>query len=808
MFSFFAHWATLRSLRIVFGFLLLVVAQCSQAEEPSKREILFNRDIRPILSKNCFACHGPDRNKREGNLRLDQESGAKQKLEDHYAIVPGNPEKSSLIERISSQDEFEKMPPTDSQKELSPAEIELLREWVKEGAKYQQHWSLIPPQQPKIPQVKQASWVRNEIDLFILKKIEEANLSPSPRADKVTLLRRLSFDLTGLPPAEELAKPFLQDNSPQAYEQLVDRLLSSPHYGERMAMYWLDLVRYADTVGYHGDQNQAISPYRDYVIHAFNQNMPFDQFTLEQLAGDLLPNATIDQKIASGYNRLLQTSHEGGVQIKEYLTKYDADRIRNLGGVWMGATLGCAECHDHKFDPYTQKDFYSLVAFFADVDDLKTFKGTNTLPTKREPELTVLSPIDREKLQKVQSHVESLEQQLKEHSSSEEVIPKTMRQQLEKELQQAKAQVKHIEATKRRTMVTVSIKPRTIRLLARGDWMDESGEIQTPSVPAAMKPLAVSDRRANRRDLAEWLTSPDHPQTSRVFMNRLWYLLMGEGLSRSLGDAGSQGEWPTHPELLDDLALRFVESKWDVKKMVKLIVMSNCYQQSSLVSQEHQTHDPDNRLFTRQSRYRLPAEMIRDQSLAISGLLVRKIGGESVRPYQPAGYYRPLNFPRRTYKAHTDEKQYRRGVYMHWQRQFLHPMLKAFDAPTREECTPKRPISNTPLSALTTLNDPTFLEAARLFAVRLMKEAPETDSRIQRAFQLALSRSPDREEQQVMKTLFQESWQHYQKTPQEAKELLKVGLAPPSQDLDPSELAGWMTVARAILNLNELLTRN
>jgi hypothetical protein len=690
-------------------------------------------------------------------LRLDLEGAAKGKRDGEPVIIPGKPDDSELIRRTTSEDETERMPPPGAGKPLTRDEANLLRRWITEGAEYQPLWSFLPPRRPRMPSVRDARWPQNPIDQFVLARLEAEDLIPSPAADNVTLIRRLSLDLLGLAPAPGQVDAFVTDSEPLAYERLVDRLLASPHFGERMAMYWLDLVRYADTVGYHGDQEHPISPYRDWVIKAFNDNVPFDRFTVEQLAGDLLPDATVDQRIASGYNRLLQTSHEGGVQQKEYQKKYDADRVRNLSAVWLGATLGCAECHDHKYDPYTQRDFYSLVAFFADVDDRRTFKGTDTSPTKREPELDVPGPLD---------------------------------------------------GAIRRTMITEAVEPRTIRILARGDWMDESGETVGPAVPRFLKVLDTLDRRPDRLDLARWLVSRDHPLVARVFVNRLWYLFFGVGLSNSLDDFGAQGEPPSHPELLDWLAIEFAQSGWDVKHIIRLIVTSNSYQQSSQVTDELRRRDPQNRLFARQSSYRLPAEFIRDNALAASGLLVLQLGGAGAHPYQPAGYYKHLNFPKREYKPDTGDNQYRRGVYTHWQRQYLHPMLKAFDAPSREECTAARPVSNTPLAALALLNDPTFVEAARVLAARILHEAgPTTAARIRWAYRVVLSRFPDDAEVAALVELHAVNREAYRGDPESARKVLAAGQAESPADVDPTELATWTQVARAIFNLHEGTSR-
>ncbi len=662
----------------------------------------FNRDVRPILSNKCFACHGPDDKQRKAKLRFDIEKDAKANRDGSRTIVAGKPDESEMIARITAKEESERMPPKKTNKPLTAKEIETLHRWIAEGAKWSVQWAHMPPKKNPLPELK-SDWPANWIDRFILDRLSREKLIPSPDAARITLARRLYFDLTGLPPTPADVAAFVADQDPKAIENLVDKLLASEHYGERMAIYWLDLVRFADTVGYHGDQDHHASPYRDYVIDAFNLNIPFDRFTREQLAGDLVPDSGIDQKIASCYNRLLQTSHEGGVQAKEYLAIYAADRVRNLSSVWMGATVGCAQCHNHKFDPYTQRDFYSLAAFFADVDEDKHLHGagTDTVPTKRPPEIAVHTRREREQIAALNKRIGELDK--------EDGIAKTGAAVL-------RVKRDYLEKSKRLVMVTKSIKPRTMRVLPRGNWQDDSGEIVQPAVPAFLGQLP-GDKRATRLDLANWLTDAKTGAgglTARVFVNRLWYLFFGVGLSRTLEDFGAQGEPPVYPKLLDNLAIEFVESGWDIKHMVKRIVTSRAYRQSSVASPALREKDPDNRLYARQSSFRLPAESVRDNALAISGLLALEVGGESMKPYQPAGYYRHLNFPKRKYVSDKDAKQYRRGVYVHWQRQYLHPMLKAFDAPTREECTAQRPRSNTPLAALVLLNDPTFIECSRV----------------------------------------------------------------------------------------------
>jgi hypothetical protein len=720
-------------------------------------------------------------------LRLDVEKDAKEDRGGYHVLVPGKPDQSELVKRIIAEDESERMPPKKSGKKLTPAEVDLLKRWVAQGAKYQTHWAYTPPSRHPVPPVRDTNWPLHWPDRFILARLEKEGLRPSPEADRVTLARRLYFDLIGLPPTPEEVDSFVSDTDPRAYEKLVDRLLASEHFGERMAVYWLDLVRYADTVGYHGDQDHHASPYRDYVIDAFNRNIPFDRFTREQLAGDLLPGRGVDPVIASCYNRLLQTSHEGGVQPKEYLAIYHADRVRNVSAVWMGATVGCAQCHNHKFDPYTQKDFAALGAFFADVDEERHLRGggADTVPTKRAPEVPVFTRRERQRLWE-------LDRLIAQGGRAE---PRKERAELAK--------------NRRLVMVTRAVTPRTIRVLPRGNWLDESGPVVQPAVPEFLGKVSTDGRPANRLDLADWLTNPKAGVgglTARVFVNRLWYLLYGVGLSRSLEDFGGQGEPPVHPELLDSLAVEFA-SDWDVKRMVKLLVTSATYRQSSLESPALREKDPENRLYARQLRARLPAEMVRDTALSLAGLLVLDVGGGPAKPYQPVGYYRHLNFPRREYRADTDRDQWRRGVYTHWQRQFLHPMLKAFDAPSREECTAQRPRSNTPLAALVLLNDPTFVEAARVFAQRVMTKGGDTE-RVSYAFRQATSRSPDEVERDVLLKLLEQERVRYQADAKAAGELTRVGLAPVPKDADVNELAAWTAVCRAILNLNETMTRN
>ncbi|HEX2475701.1 MAG TPA: DUF1549 and DUF1553 domain-containing protein, partial [Lacipirellulaceae bacterium] len=646
-------------------------------------------------------------------------------------------------------------------------------------------------------------------DHFLLAKMQAKGVAPSPEADRVALVRRLFFDLTGLPPTPEEIDEFLLDNRFDAYEQLVDKLLASPAFGERMATWWFDLVRFANTVGYHGDQEHRITPYRDYVIKSFNDNLAFDQFTIEQLAGDLLPNPTMWQRVATGYNRVLQTTHEGGAQDGEYRVKYLADRVRNFSEVWLAGSMGCAECHDHKFDPYTQEDFYSLAAFFADVDWSGDYKGlaVDVTPTQRPPEMLAWTLPVYERIQKLDARIAKLEKSLAG-------VFKNGWEERRNELIELKRERLELEAQFVPTMITKAVEPREIRILPRGNWMDSSGKVVQSRTPHFLPQIEVNGRRANRLDLARWLVSRENPLAARVVVNRLWKLYFGVGLSKELIDLGTRGEAPPDQELLDWLAVEFLapasgDRGWDIKHMIRLMVTTAAYRQSSLPRSDLEVVDPENRLIARQSRFRLDAEQIRDNALAVSGLLVKRVGGEVVRPYQPAKYYSSLNFPEREYTPSSGDDQFRRAVYVHWQRQFLHPWLLAFDAPTREECTASRPISSTPAAALVLLNDPSFVEAARGLAGRILAEATGDDEqRIRWAWRQVLGRDAKSEEVGLLVRLLQNHRGQYAAEPQAAEELVTIGISPRPKEIDAVELAAWTSVSRALLNLNETITRN
>lgn len=966
------------------------LAERGAAQDQDDTRIDFNRDIRPLLSDRCFACHGPDEAVRKGELRLDEPTRVTGT--DSAVVVPGKSAESILFQRITSSDPEQVMPPADFSKHLSDAEKELFRRWIDEGAKWEIHWAYQPVVKHEPPAVPGAS---HPVDQFIRARMP-ANLRPNAEADRVALIRRLYFDLIGLPPTWHQVQSFVRDGSPTAYEKVVDELLQSPHFGERLAIYWLDVVRFADSNGYHSDEPRKIAPYRDYVIRSFNENKPFDQFVVEQLAGDLLPDPTTEQLVASGFNMLLQTTSEGGGQPKEYIAKYAADRVRNTSQIFMGSTMGCAECHNHKYDPFTAKDFYSFAAFFADIeqpaignpanfpvmtdaDKLKlaefdaAIAAQNTVLATQTPELdqaqiaweadiktklgtpltlspwqsigpfsaadfnAVLKarPVDPAKIdlsqpvgelrwqeaaQYADGQVNNFEpsdfssrylyrtvttdqpltvqlalgsddainvwlngKQVHENKSSRAVaadqdkvslnlvagenkllmkisngqggfgfyfkatradVPDDVRSVLTAdaaqrtdeqksklstyfrtvaaELQPARDRLAALqsertayEAALPRTMMTKTSAPKVVRLLNRGNWMDESGPEMTPAIPTFLGTVIPPEQadpthRANRLDLARWIVRRDNPLTARTMVNRLWKLYFAQGLATPLDDLGRQGTLPTHPKLLDWMAAEFMDRGWDVKHLIRTLVTSATYRQSSIVSEPVRQKDPYNQFYARQTRTRLDAELVRDNALAISGLLVDEVGGRSVYPYQPAGYWRHMNFPVREWPGDQGENLYRRGVYTWWQRMFLHPSMAAFDAPSREECTVDRPRSNIPQQALVLLNDPTYVEAARAFAERILIEAgpnADAETRLNWAYQQAVSRNLNDREKPVLLRVLKENIDTYSSNAAAADELLKVGTDPVPADLSKPELAAWTAVARVILNLSETITR-
>ncbi len=792
------------------------------ANNPNEEPISFNRDIRPILSENCFFCHGPDAAHQEADLRLDFFDAATRDLGDYAAIVPGNRKASESWLRII--DNVDPMPPKKSNKKLTKEEIELIGRWIDEGANYETHWSYAPVTKTDPPKdLIDSQWPDNAIDRFILARLEARGIKPSPQADKRTLLRRVTYDLTGLPPTPEQTKAFLNDPSPQAYDNYIDSLLADETFGEHMAVWWLDLVRFADTIGFHSDNPMPVWPYRNWVIDSFNNNLPFDQFTLMQLAGDkLAEEPTRQMLIASAYNRLSPQTEEGGAQPKEYRAIQNAERVSNYGEVWLGSSTACAQCHDHKFDPISQEDFYTLAAFFGDLNGAhisweKFYAG------KRPP--IVFVPQNKEQEELIKEHEATYAAFIKEHPAAIRVEdteanrhpkpPFPSDEELAPEDRKAFLAIlkQRNELTKKVPYVMTSRDldvPRTVRILPRGNWLVETGRIVQPATPAFLGgPRSTEDHRLTRLDLAQWTVSPDNPLTARVVVNRLWGRYLGTPISSNPIELGSQGSPPTHPKLLDYLAATFVENDWDLKHMIKLIVTSSTYQQSSDAREDLAVIDPNNtKLFARQSAVRLSAEAIRDKALAVSGLLKPRLGGPSVFPYQPDGHWEPLNFPRRNYPTSTGDDLYRRSLYTWVQRTFPHPAMVNFDAPSREMCTGQRMTSNTPLQALTTLNGPGFVEAARTLAANLITEQQADNERLDALFNLVLARTPRDSERQALTTLLTTHRERYTQTTEEAAKLIAVGQSPVAEDLDKAELAAWTSVCRVVLNLHEALTRN
>jgi hypothetical protein len=1054
-----------------FG-MVLTLALAADIHGQTPRAVEFNRDIRPILSDACFNCHGPDKSKRKGGLHFDTEEGARADLGGYFAIVPGKPAESALIQRVTHSAPAKRMPPPSSGPALSKDKIELLQQWIVQGAKWQTHWSFIPAERPPLPEVKFRDWPKNPIDYFVLARLEKEGLKPSPEADPITLLRRVSFDLTGLPPTPADVDEFSREcgsAKPQAvdlaYERAVDRLLKSPRYGERMAQRWLDAARYADTNGYQTDGPRTMWRWRDWVIEAYNANMPFDRFTVEQLAGDILPKPTLEQRIATGFNRNHRGNSEGGVIPEEYAVEYVVDRVDTTATVWLGLTAGCAKCHNHKYDPVSQKEFYQLFAYFNNVPERgKAIKYGNSPPyiktptreqqtklqaleadvrtaeaewAKLQPELTKaqaaweaaldrgrpvdwtltrglkahfsldampingapmsthgavqLAPgkiaqamafdglsyldagdmgnfgffdsftvgawihphngkdgaivsrmVDTDRAdgyslvledgklhvnlvkrwlddairvetearlapgrwhhvmfsydgsrvadgiriyingapQKLKVNLDDLNQSFNNKEpfrigaggarrfhgiiddvriydrvllgeevalvatteSIPEIVAAPPRQRtpgqthklrayfIEEQaaeplrdvylkLRKAREDRAAFDETIPTTMVMVEMpNPRPTHVLLRGEY-DKPGQRVFPGIPAVFGPFPKGLPN-NRLGFAQWLVRPDNPLTARVAVNRHWQMLFGAGLVRSTEDFGAQGEWPTHPDLLDWLAVEFMHpsrgmnevnpagqpAKWDIKHVLRTIVTSATYRQSSRVTKEHKQRDPDNRLLARGPRFRLPAEMIRDQALHASGLLVEQLGGPSVKPYSPPGLIKELHGTDEDEQDHGSNL-YRRSLYTYWKRTVAPPALMTFDAANRETCVVRETRTNTPLQALNLLNDVTYVEAARVMAEHVLKAAANVDERLTLAFRLATSRPPQRHELAILRTGLEEHLRHYGQDREGALKLVNRGEHPRDQKLDVRELAAYAAVCNTLLNLDEVITK-
>ncbi|MGI9429489.1 MAG: PSD1 and planctomycete cytochrome C domain-containing protein [Bythopirellula sp.] len=990
-----------------------VVVALSAKNGRAAPTVQYNRDVRPILSKNCFACHGLDEASREAGLRLDRRASAVSTLDSGAkAIVPGELGASELIARIQSRDSDLQMPPPDSNKQLTAAEVEVLTRWIDEGADYELHWSLTQPQKTPIPQIPSSDTQLAPIDAFIRARLQQEDLPPAPEANKRALIRRLSLDLIGLPPTPQEVRAFVEDGRPDSYERLVDRLLDSPHYGERMALVWLDAARYADTHGYHIDSHRVMWPWRDWVIKAYNENLSFKDFTIWQIAGDLLPDATVEQQVASGFNRNHGINYEGGAIPEEYLVEYVVDRANTTGSVWMGLTLGCARCHDHKYDPITQEEYFKFFAFFNTIDEqgLDGQRG-NAQPMLSLPNQQQQAEQDRlvAEIKRLENEINPWKKQLdsqqqaweaavreknstqsesiadshwhglppiieetiaevlatdyltgddsidvtkrvsikgkdrdwtpmtsmvdgyphtnfifersanylwrritvdtrqratisagctdalklwfngrllldqqgatpmpeRQHEFEVELLPgdnyllakvvniswecdfyfairrtherlpnavakiviqpgdkrsdddaQRIKQYFRENVVDAPAyhQLRHdllanrrkLERLKQRITTTMVMrkmaKPRKTFRLDRGQY-DSPKEEVSPVTPSILPPLPT-EGPTDRLALASWLTSPGHPLTARVAVNRLWQMLFGVGLVATSGDFGTQGEWPSHPELLDWLAVEFVESGWDVKQMLRRLVNSATYRQSSAATPAKLARDPNNRLLSRGPRFRLQAELIRDMALYTSGLLNNKIGGRSEMNYQPPGMWLELahqkdnsKFTAQQFEQATGQALYRRGLYTFWKRSVPPPNLVTFDAPNREICVVQREITNTPLQALVMLNDPTFVEAARFLAERMIREASSIEDRARLGFLLATARQPTQQELQILVDKFRWHLAEFTADLKSAEQLLRVGDAARDSTIPPAEHAAWACVASMILNLDETLTK-
>jgi uncharacterized protein DUF1553/uncharacterized protein DUF1549/cytochrome c len=744
----------------------------------------FNREIRPILSEYCYACHGPDAKARKADLRLDRKEDALRDRSGYAVIVPGKVEKSELFERIASDDPDQVMPPPNFKKRPSAKQIEHLRQWVAEGAKWDGHWSYSLPASITPPAVRDRRWPRNLIDQFVLARLESEGLRPSPEADRATLIRRVSLDLIGLPPTPEEVEAFVNDQIPGAYERLVDRLMASPHYGERQARPWLDQARYADTNGYEKDGGRSIWAYRDWVIKAFNRDPPFDQSTIEQIAGDLLPNATVDQRIATGFHRNTIINTEGGIDDEEFRVAAVVDRVNTTLQVWMGSTLACAQCHDHKYDPFTQKEYFQLFAFFNNTAD----RGGSTAP-----ELAVPTPAQAA----IRAELTRLQAQLIEATKAGKSLQSKM---IADRITALKKQESSIHPATTMVMEELS-KPRTTHVLIRGSH-NVKGEPVAPGVPSVLHPLPA-DQPPNRLGMARWLVDPHNPLVGRVIMNRAWAQLFGRGIVETSEDFGVQGEPASHPELLAWLAKELVRQSWSLKAMHRLVVTSATYRQTSKLTPDRLERDPYNRWFSRGPRFRMEAEMVRDQALAVSGLLKRTIGGPSVYPYQPDGiWFAPYSSDRWT--ESRDGNQYRRGLYTYWRRSAPYPSFMMFDAPSREFSCERRSRTNTPLQALATLNDPAFVQPAIALAGRVLAQSRGTaEKQAVYAFRLVLARNPSPVELSHLVELFRENLEHYRGDRPAAIAVTMTGPSSP----DPAELAAWTVVANVLLNLDETVTK-
>ncbi|HEV2970060.1 MAG TPA: PSD1 and planctomycete cytochrome C domain-containing protein [Pirellulales bacterium] len=793
------------------------------------REVDFIRDVRPLFEARCWKCHGEA--KHESGLSLFRKESAFAGGDGGKAFEPGKSAESRLIRYVSGLDSETVMPPEGEGERLTAEQVGLLRGWIDQGAKWpaeadtagasaSTHWAYKKPERATIPAVKNSAWPRNEIDYFVLARLEKEGLAPQSEVDRARLIRRVSLDLVGLPPTVEEVDAFLADKGPDAYEKVVDRLLASSRYGERWARPWLDLARYADTHGYEKDTRRSMWPYRDWVINALNKNMPFDQFTIEQLAGDLLPNATLEQKIATGFHRNTMINMEGGVDPEEYRVAAVIDRVNTTATVWLGTTLGCCQCHSHKYDPFKQKEYYQFMAFFNNTADT----GSNENPKvevaaegrgtrdegrgdadRRKVEPVVIAAIeenatDVKSENGAKSQSEAKNDSLVGSLASRSAAPAETNDKSAEKKPKAK---KKPEPPKLTTLVMQELpKPREQHLFVGGSFLNP-GEVVSPNVPAVLNPFPA-DQPRNRLGLAKWLVDPANPLTARVAINRIWAQYFGSGIVLTIEDFGTKGERPMHPELLDWLATDFIRRDWDLKAMHRLIVTSATYRQSSRATPELLERDPQNRLLARGPRVRLEAELVRDQALAASGLLSPKIGGPSVMPPQPDGIWSsPYSGDR--WATAAGEDRCRRGLYTFWKRTAPYPSFTSFDAPSREFCVVRRPRTNTPLQALAILNDPVYIEAAQALARRMVKEPDRADAtaRLVRGFRLCLARTPEPAESDRLLSLYNQELDRFRGDAKSAQSIGgKLDGAAPA-----AELAAWTVVANVLLNLDETLNK-
>jgi hypothetical protein len=763
---------------VAFMFATFIVSSClndnknEHLQIPEKVSFTFN--IRPILSDKCFKCHGPDASHRQARLRLDIADSAYAGLKETkgaYAIVPFKPGQSELLKRINSADLTYMMPPPDAHLGLlSESEKELFEKWIEQGAKYEKHWAFVAPVKSNLPSIRDKAWPKNEIDYFILNKLEQQGLTPNEEADKERLLKRVSLDITGLPPTIEMMDDFLNDNSEGAYEKVVDKLLERQEYGEKMAVHWLDIARYADSYGYQDDNVRTQWPWRDWVIHAFNINMPYDKFLTWQIAGDMLPNATKEQILATAFFRNHKYTEEGGVVPEEYRIEYLIDKTKTYGKGILGVTIECAQCHDHKYDPFKQKDYYSLLAFFNNTKEIG-YEGDVSVSKPAKMPILYIDSNDRKN---ILSFIQ------KKDTST--------------------------------LMVSVMGERDTIRptfLLSRGRYDAPSLEVRPNALPAIMN-FDTTKFARNRLGLAAWTVSRENPLTARVLINQIWQEFFGRGIVKTAGDFGMQGELPTHPELLDWLAVDFMDHNWDIKRLVKQIVMAATYRQSAKTTSEKLQKDPENLYISWEPRVRLQAEFIRDLILSSSGLLNKTIGGPSVKPYQPQGLWESATSGRgelATYRQNHGDSLYRRGIYTFIKLTVPPPSMVMFDASNRDQCEVKRLKTNTPLQALIMMNDPTVMEASRVLAQKLSFNKNSSTEKISEAFRMIVCRKPSEKELKTLNNYYTEQLQDFQQKKLDAEKTLNVGEYPLKTNGDHENIAALMKVISAIYNLEETITK-